>query len=123
MEEDYHQGIQEENFRYPGPKPRSKESAIVLLADSVEAAFRSLPNPTPVRIKGLVNRIVNSKLMDNQLEECPLTLKEIHAISESFIKSLMGISHSRIEYPVSEPSPAVKEKPTLVTGKGDGDRG
>jgi cyclic-di-AMP phosphodiesterase PgpH len=88
-----------ENFRYPGPKPQTKEAGLVLLADGVEAASRTLENPTPRRMKALVQNIINRVLLDGQLDECDLTLKEIHAIAESFNKTLNGIYHHRIEYP------------------------
>jgi len=96
--------ISEENFRYPGPKPQTKESAIVMLADSVEAASRVLPNPTPQRLKELVRKIINYKFLDRQLDECDLTLMDINNISESFVKILTGIYHSRIEYPTQKPT-------------------
>jgi len=88
-----------ENFRYPGPKPQTKEAGLVLLADGVEAASRTLENPTPRRMKVLVQKIINKVLLDGQLDECDLTLKDMHAIAESFNKTLNGIYHHRIEYP------------------------
>ncbi|NQT95430.1 MAG: HDIG domain-containing protein [Candidatus Omnitrophica bacterium] len=91
--------VSEEAFRYPGPKPQTKESAIVMLADSVEATSRVLQNPTPQRLKELVRKIINNKFIDRQLDECELTLKDISKISDSFVKILTGIYHSRIEYP------------------------
>lgn len=105
----YHQAIEkrteqekdvsEGGFRYPGPKPQTKESAVVMLADSVEAASRVLQSPTPQRLKELVRKIINNKFIDRQLDECNLTLEEINKISDSFVKILTGIYHSRIEYP------------------------
>jgi putative nucleotidyltransferase with HDIG domain len=91
--------LEEEGFRYPGPKPQTKEAAIVLLADSVEAASRVLEDPTPARIKSLVQKIINNKFIDSQLDECELTLKDMHKIAESFVRILTGIFHSRVEYP------------------------
>ena len=88
-----------EDFRYPGPKPQTKEAGLVLLADSVEAASRTLENPTPARIKGLVQKIINNIFLDGQLDECELTLKDLHEIARSFNKILNGIHHHRIEYP------------------------
>jgi putative nucleotidyltransferase with HDIG domain len=88
-----------EHFRYPGPRPQTKEAGLVLLADSVEAASRALDNPTPARIKGLVQQIINKIFLDGQLEECELTLKDLHEIAGSFNKILNGIYHHRIEYP------------------------
>lgn len=91
--------IAEEDFRYPGPKPQSKEAAIVMLADSVEAACRSLTEPSPGRIENLVKKIINNKFIDYQLDECELTLKDLNKISQSLIHHLTGIFHSRIQYP------------------------
>ena len=88
-----------EHFRYPGPKPQTKEAGLVLLADALEAASRSLENPTPARIKGLVQKIINKLFLDGQLEECELTLRDLHEIARSFNKILTGIHHHRIEYP------------------------
>lgn len=101
----YHQAkesndmIYEEEFRYPGPKPQTKEIAIISIADSVEAAVRSMSNPTPDKIEKLVRSIISGRLQDKQLDECDLTLKEIDIIAKSFCESLKGIFHSRIEYP------------------------
>ncbi|MBU1088146.1 MAG: HDIG domain-containing protein [Candidatus Omnitrophica bacterium] len=91
--------VQAEDFRYPGPKPQSKEAAIVMLADAVEAASRAMPAPTPVKIKAIVNRLINNKFIDGQLDGCDLTLKDLHTISNVFIHILNGIFHTRIEYP------------------------
>jgi putative nucleotidyltransferase with HDIG domain len=91
--------IKEEDFRYPGPKPQTKEAGLVLLADEVEAASRTLVDPTPARIKGMVQKIINNVFADGQLNECELTLKDLNHIAESFTKTLSGIFHSRIEYP------------------------
>ena len=88
-----------ENFRYPGPKPQTKEAGLVMLADAVEAASRALENPTPARIKGLVQKIINKIFLDGQLDECELTLRDLHEITDSFNKILNGIHHHRIEYP------------------------
>jgi cyclic-di-AMP phosphodiesterase PgpH len=93
------QAVSDESFRYPGPKPQSKESAIVMLADSVEAASRLVQEPTPQKLKELVRKIINNKFIDRQLDECELTLKDISRISESFVKILTGTYHSRVEYP------------------------
>lgn len=89
----------EEDYRYPGPKPQTKEAALIMLADSVEAASRSLSNPTPSRIRKLVDKIINDKFTDYQLEECDLTLKDLHNISESFATTLTGMLHTRVNYP------------------------
>lgn len=94
--------VTEEDFRYGGPKPRTKEAATVMLADSVEAAARSLTKPSPERIAGVVRKIVKERRDDGQLDECALTFKDLDRIAESFIRILQGIFHSRIEYPGGE---------------------
>lgn len=103
LEEYEHEGeLEEEGFRYTGPKPQTKETAIVLLADSVEAASRTLSDPTPARIRGLVRKIINNKFIDTQLEDCELTLKDLNKISEAFVHILTGIFHTRVEYPTKD---------------------
>ncbi|MBU4458141.1 MAG: HDIG domain-containing protein [Candidatus Omnitrophica bacterium] len=91
--------VGEQSFRYPGPKPQTKEAACVLLADSVEAASRTLDDPTSSRIKGLVRKVINNKFIDGQLDECELTLRDLERISEVFTHILTGIFHTRVEYP------------------------
>lgn len=93
------QEVQEEGFRYPGPKPNSKETAIVLLADSVEAAARAIKDQNPTKIEDLVHKVINNKFIDGQLDECDLTLKDLEKISAVFIRLLCGIYHSRTSYP------------------------
>jgi hypothetical protein len=88
-----------EDFRYPGPKPQTKEAAIVMLADSTEAAVRSIKEPTKKNIEEMIRNIINGKLEDGQLEECDLTLKNLNAIANAFSSVMMGIYHERIEYP------------------------
>ncbi|MBW2367410.1 MAG: HDIG domain-containing protein [Deltaproteobacteria bacterium] len=90
-----------EDFRYPGPKPQTREAGLVMLADVVEAACRTLDNPTPARIQGLVQNLINKIFSDGQLDNCELTLKDLHNIAKSFNKILNGIYHHRIEYPDS----------------------
>lgn len=92
--------VNEERFRYPGPKPQSKEAAILMLADSVEAAARTLPQHTHSKIESLVERIVEHKLKDeNQLDECDLTLKDIEKIIQTFVRTLTSMYHGRVDYP------------------------
>jgi putative nucleotidyltransferase with HDIG domain len=88
-----------DDFRYPGPKPQTREAGLVMLADTVEAASRTLDNPTPSRIQGLVQTLINKIFSDGQLDACELTLKDLHNIAKSFNKILSGIYHHRIEYP------------------------
>lgn len=98
--------VDERDFRYPGPKPQTREAGLVLLADCVEAASRTLADPTPARIQGMVQKIINNIFIDGQLDECELTLKNLHEIAKSFNQILAGIYHQRIDYP----EPAYKEK-------------
>jgi hypothetical protein len=93
------QTVEEKDFRYPGPKPQTREAGIVMLADCVEAASRTLINPTPDRIQGTVQNIINRIFTDGQLDECELTLKNLHEIARSFNRILNGIFHHRIDYP------------------------
>jgi putative nucleotidyltransferase with HDIG domain len=90
---------EEWDFRYEGPRPRTKETAVVMLADGVEAATRSISKPTPARIESLVRKMINDRLFDHQLDRCDLTLKELDTVTETFTKVLAGIFHTRIEYP------------------------
>lgn len=99
LENDRTETVTEEEFRYEGPKPQTREAAIVMLADSVEAAVRSLQNRTPGRVEGLVRKIIKEKLNDGQLDECDLTFKDLDKIATAFVRVLSGIFHSRIEYP------------------------
>ncbi|MDA8414707.1 MAG: HDIG domain-containing protein, partial [Desulfobacteraceae bacterium] len=93
------QTVEEQDFRYPGPKPQTREAGIVMLADCVEAASRTLVNPTPDHIMGMVQNIINRIFTDGQLDECELTLKNLHEIARSFNRILNGIYHHRIDYP------------------------
>src|SRR5437868_4607731 len=94
--------VREESFRYSGPKPQTKESAIVSLADAVESASRSLEKPTPAKIEQLVNDIIDQRISDRQLAECDLTLRDIRIIAERVRFTLMTMLHSRIAYPRQE---------------------
>lgn len=110
LEED--QEVMEEGFRYPGPKPNTKETAVVLLADSVEAATRALKDPVPKNIEEVVHKIINNKFIDGQLDECELTLKDLERISAVFIRILSGIYHSRVTYPKQAKSESNHKKPS-----------
>ena len=94
--------LKEDNFRYEGPLPDTREAAVVLLADSVEAAVRAMPEKTKGKIEGLVRKIIKDKLDDGQLDHCDLTLKDLSLIAESFMQVLSGIFHERPEYPEFE---------------------
>ena len=91
--------VSEENFRYGGPKPQTRESAIISLADMVESASRSLEKPTPAKIEQLVNDLIDQRLADHQLDECDLTLRDLRKIAERFRFTLMNMLHTRISYP------------------------
>lgn len=94
--------VREADFRYPGPKPSSKESAIVMLADSCEAAVRSLGGPSPEQVRDMVHRVIRGKMEDGQLVNCNLTLSELNRVEESFLQTFQGILHDRITYPKEE---------------------
>lgn len=110
--------INMEDYRYPGPKPQTREAGLVMLADAVEAASRSIGEPTPARIQGMVQKIINNIFSDGQLDECELTLKNLHLIARSFNKILTGIFHRRISYP----EPASKDQ-TAKTKTANGHNG
>jgi len=99
IEKNENKTISENEFRYPGPRPQLRETAIVMLADVVEASSRTLKDPSPSRIKGLVEKIIDDKFESGELDESPLTLKDLSKISEAFQKVLNGRFHGRIEYP------------------------
>ncbi len=98
---------EERDFRYPGPKPRSKETAVLMLADAVEAAARSLTEPTPSRIRGVVTRILDARVKDGQLDESPITFEDLAKVREGFIPILTALFHARVHYPGS---PAHEER-------------
>lgn len=105
--EDEKSGCQvvEEDFRYEGPRPSSKETAIVMLADAVEAAVRSLVKPSPGRIETIIRRIVKDRLYDHQLDKCDLTVRDLDTISDTFMKVLSGMFHPRVGYPQTGGTP------------------
>jgi hypothetical protein len=108
-----------DDFRYPGPKPQTKEAGLVMLADVVEAASRTLDNPTPSRIRGLVQKLINQIFSDGQLDSCELTLKDLHNIAKSFNKILYGIHHHRIEYSESRATGNGNDKGKLKNASSD----
>jgi putative nucleotidyltransferase with HDIG domain len=91
--------LDESHFRYPGPKPQSKETAVLMLADVVESASRALVDPAPARIESLVHDLALKRLLDGQFDECGLTLQELHLIEESLVKSVTAVYHGRVKYP------------------------
>lgn len=97
--------LSESDFRYPGPKPQTKEAGLIMLGDVIEASSRTLSNPTPARVRSLVRERIEGIYMDGQLDECELTLSNLNTIAETFTKILTGIFHHRVDYPET----AVKE--------------
>jgi len=108
------QNVAESRFRYPGPKPASKETGILMLADVVEAATRSLDHPTPLELRETVDRLVATRLGEGDLDNCPLTLSELQRIKDSFLRVLIGMHHQRISYP--EKSTDTGIRPELAAG-------
>lgn len=99
--------VNEDDFRYPGPKPNSRETAIVMLADSVEALSRTLDSSTPEELEQAIDSIIKERLLDGQFDECDLTMRELELIKQAFIRNLRGMRHQRIKYkniPISEPA-------------------
>ena len=109
--------VNEEEFRYPGPRPMSKESGILMLADSVEAATRALKEPKPAEVRERVATVIRGKIADGQLDDCALTMKDLAAIEAAFIRVLtLGVYHTRIEYP---PPPPQAANPPAAAAPGD----
>ncbi|TVX94296.1 HD family phosphohydrolase [Paenibacillus agilis] len=106
----------EDDFRYPGPKAQSKEAAVVGIADCVEAAVRSLRHPTMEQIENMIHKIIKDRLDDNQFNECDLTMRELDMVAHSLKETVMGIFHSRIEYP-----DAAKKQPEIAKGDSKAD--
>jgi len=104
------------DFTYPGPKPQSKETAVAMLADSVESAIRALPDPTPQAIRALVDRVVTKKMEQGQLDETPLTLRELSIIRDQFVSVLSGMYHHRIDYPSLQETRDAEEEAASAVG-------
>jgi cyclic-di-AMP phosphodiesterase PgpH len=104
----------EQEFRYPGPKPQTKEAAIIMIADSVEAAARTVKNPTPAKLRNMIDTIIARIRDDGQFDECNITIAELNTVADSFVKTVSGIHHHRISYPgydfdrTSSSSPDIK---------------
>lgn len=111
--------IPDADFRYPGPKPQRRETAMLMIADAVEAAAKAMPDPNPSRVEALVKRIIAGKVDDGQLDECDLTLRELALVEQAFVKALLGMHHSRPTYlPAPQPAVASPQQlalPALVT--------
>ena len=91
--------VKEEDFRYPGPKPQTREAAIFMLADGVEAAARTIDEPTPNRLKEMIRKITNAVVLDGQLDACDLTFADLEKIQNAFHRLLVGMYHHRVDYP------------------------
>jgi len=104
--------LSESDFRYPGPKPQTKEAGLIMLGDVIEASSRTLTNPTPARIKSLVRERIEGVYMDGQLDECELTLSNLNTIAETFTKILTGIFHHRVDYPETPAKESESKKET-----------
>ncbi len=114
--------VEEGDFRYPGPKPQFREAALVMLADSIEAAARALEEPTSSRLQNIVKNIIQTKFLDGQLDECNLTLKDLSLIEQSYLRVLLGIYHQRIDYPKNNLAPKSQPLSRAVV-RGGGGRG
>jgi len=99
LEHDKNGNVSPDDFRYPGPKPQTKEAALIMLCDAVEAAVRAMNRPTPNRIEAVILKIIKDRLNDGQLDECNLTLKDLDKAADAYLRTLNGIYHARIEYP------------------------
>jgi len=110
LEYDSHDSVNIDDFRYPGPKPQSKETALIMLADSAEAAVRSLKEPTAPRIRAIVTKIIEARMNDGELDHSGLTLNDIAVIKEKFVQLLTGIFHPRIPYPRQEEEERGRER-------------
>jgi cyclic-di-AMP phosphodiesterase PgpH len=109
--------VKEEEFRYPGPKPQTREAGIIMIADAVEAAARSLDDPTPGRLKGTIQGIIENTFLDGQLDECDLTLKDLRKIADAFLKVLLSMKHERIKYPGFQTAERKKKAANKANGK------
>jgi len=100
---------QEVEFRYPGPKPNTREAAILMLSDCVESATRAMADPTPGQIEGLVHDLAQKRLLDGQFDQCPMTLAELSKVKEAILARVGAIHHGRIAYPREEDTKASEE--------------
>jgi hypothetical protein len=111
--------IKEQDYRYPGPKPQTRETGIMMLADAIEAAVRTIEEPTPQRITDLVDDVVKRRVEEGELDECPLTLQDITKVKEAFVNVLVGIYHTRVKYPDVEPRKRAR-RPSSSTQRRNG---
>ena len=106
---------EEIEYRYPGPKPKTKECAILMLSDAVESATRTLSEPTPNRIDQLVRSLATKRLLDGQFDQCDLTNRELNKVVESISKSVAAVYHGRVRYPSEKPQAKPEAKPESKT--------
>ncbi len=106
------QRVDEDLFRYEGPPPRSKETALVMLADAAEAATRAARPSTPEALAAIIDKIIRSRIDDHQLDECPLTMRELHIVRDTYIEVLRGLYHNRVRYPGEEKEKSDERKPS-----------
>jgi putative nucleotidyltransferase with HDIG domain len=122
--EEAEEEIDATRFSYPGPKPQTRETALVMLADSCESAARAMQDPTPERVRELIDTVVAGKMADGQLDEAPLTLGEIARVKDQFVKILGGVVHRRIEYPetrhITDGTDTAGRDGAPASGKGGG---
>ncbi len=120
MEQDPARPVDPNDFCYPGPKPQSKETAIAMLADAVESASRTLADPSPERIRGLIESLVTARVTDGQLDECGLTFRDLDRVKREFARVLTGLYHQRIDYPAlasrADPASGASDAPAAVPG-------
>ena len=109
------------DFRYPGPRPSSREAGIVMLADTIEAATRSMPDPTPEKMDALIHKLVNNTVNNGQLDESDLTFNDLEKICSAFSTVLTGVFHERIEYPDVAIPPRIEEPEERKEDEADGD--
>lgn len=110
QEENPDKKVDEASFIYPGPLPRTKEAAVVMIVDGIEAASRSLPEKTLENLKGLTDKMIDQKIRDKQLEQSDLTFRDIKIIKETLLNKLVNIYHVRIEYPKEQESNTMEKK-------------
>ncbi len=107
--------INEQDYRYPGPKPQTKETGILMLADSIEAAARSLDDPSPQKLEAMIDDLIKKRFEEGELDECPLTLKDLTKIKQAFLNVLVGVYHSRVKYPETDKEEDRKESRTTAS--------
>ena len=126
MEQDPHGQVKADDFRYPGPKPQSAETAVLMLADTVEATARALPTPSPGNIRSVVSEAIRKRLDEGELEECGLSIRDLARIRDSFVTTLLSIHHPRIQYPggitADHPARASRKEPQAAENEAGGDQ-